>query len=434
MFGLSFRAVSPKGLYARSVLLTLLPLSLILALTTLYYYNGHLRAVNSKLSQGVARQLALIDRFCVSDAYDEQGRLSIEQSFGLSLECDWQDDATSQTGKQRFLYSGLVREQFDEILLKPTTVYLAGNGRQIDVRIPSGEKTIRVLMDRKRVVDINSHVFIVWVVMITFSMAFVALAFLRNHVRSVLRLTEVAQAFARGQEMKDFSPSGAREVRAAANAVIDMRKSLIGFAEQRTSLLAGVSHDLRTPLARLQLQLAMQDQSEDVLAARSDIRDMEAMLEEYLAFARGEDGETTTDIDMTTLVADIVTRFEGARFVQPRDNEKIEVFGRPLALRRAISNLVGNAVTYADLAEVSLVRMDGGISVRVDDNGPGIPPEQYEDAFRPFARLNEARTQNHPGVGLGLALTRDTARSHGGKITLQPSPLGGLRAEMFLPD
>ena len=430
----SFRKISPKGLYARSMLLTLLPLSVILMLTTLYYYNGHLRSVNSKLSQGVSRQILLIDRFCASDEYDESGRVSIQESFSLTFDCDFQETGEAGPVKERFFYSGLVREQIREIVGRDARVYLTGDGRQIDIRLSARERTVRVQMDRKRVMDINSHIFIVWVVLFTLSMAFVALAFLRNHVRSILRLTQVTQAFGKGQDMEGFRPSGAREVRAAAHAVIDMRNSLIGFAEQRTSLLAGVSHDLRTPLTRLQLLLAMQDQTEDVQEARADIRDMETMLDEYLAFARGEDGEAAQQVNITDLTRQVVSRFEKARFVDVKGAGDITIFGRPMTLKRAISNLVSNAVTYADLAEIKLEGIEKGVQIIVDDDGPGIPPEQYEDAFRPFARLNEARTQNSPGVGLGLALTRDAARSHGGRVSLQASPLGGLRAVMFLPN
>lgn len=429
---LSFRRLSPKGLYARSVLLSLLPVMVVMSLMTIYYFNGHLRTINTKLSQSVAREIALIHENCRTDPGNMSVKASIELRLNIDYNCDYQPDLQANENQARFYYANLVRQQMDQILSAKTQLYMAGDGRQIDIRVPGNGTMLRAIVDRKRVVDINGHVFIVWVGAFSLFMIFAALAFLRNHVRSILRLTEAAQAFGRGQALEGFRPSGAREVRAAAHAVIEMRQRLTSFAEQRTMMLAGVSHDLRTPLARLQLQLAMQAQTEDVLQAREDVRDMEAMLEEYLAFARGEDGEQAELINITDIVRSLLASFPSARFVDTQ-NADHWVMARPMAIKRAISNLLQNATTYGDSAEIKVDRDPGMIIITVDDNGPGIPEARYEDAFRPFARLNEARTQNAPGVGLGLALTRDTARSHGGRVTLHRSPLGGLRAQMSLP-
>jgi len=351
--------------------------------------------------------------------------------LNISYDCNYiTADETPEPA--RFFYSGLVREQMNDIVGDDTELYIFDGGRQLDIRVPLEGASLRVIVDRKRAIDINGHIFIVWVAVVSLIMIFTALAFLRNHVRSILRLTEAAQAYGRGQELEGFRPSGAREVRAAAHAVTEMRERLIGFTEQRTMMLAGVSHDLRTPLARLQLQLAMQEQTEDVLQARDDVRDMEAMLEEYLAFARGEDGEQASQENILELVASVIAKFPKARLVY---KETAELFARvrPIALKRAFANLLLNATTYGDTVEVLVKDMGDKIMIIVDDNGPGIAEANYEDAFRPFTRLNEARTQNEPGVGLGLALARDTAHSHGGSITLHRSPLGGLRAMMSLP-
>lgn len=432
MFRLSLRQIFPKGLYARSAMLSVLPVLIVLALLTTYYFTGYLRTVNSKLSQGVARQVSVIQESCKTDAENKSTHASIERRLSIQYDCDYKGQATGEETPARFFYADLVRARFREILGTQTDIFLAPDSRQLDIRVVSDRSTLRVLVDRKRVVDINGHVFIVWVSLIGLLMALTALAFLRNHVRSILRLTEATQAFGRGREVEGFRPSGAREVRAAANAVLEMRANLIGFAEQRTMMLAGVSHDLRTPLTRLQLQLAMQEQTEDVLEARGDIRDMEAMLEEYLAFARGEDGEQVSEVDLSVILGGLIAKLSKVRLIKD-DVKGCLIRARPIALKRAISNLLQNATAYGDLVEVRLEKAKGAVLVIVDDNGPGIPKANYEDAFRPFTRLNEARTQNTPGVGLGLALARDTAIRHGGRVILGRSPLGGLRVQMTLP-
>jgi len=246
-------------------------------------------------------------------------------------------------------------------------------------------------------------------------------------------LTEAAQAFGRGQDLQGFRPSGAREVRAAAQAVIDMRAHLTEFAEQRTMMLAGVSHDLRTPLTRLQLQLAMQEQTEDVLEARADIRDMETMLDEYLAFARGEAGEQAEEIAFATLVRERVAKFSKVNLVKS-EADGVLIQARPMAMMRAVSNLLQNAATYGETVHVGLEVLEGMVVLTIEDDGPGISEDNYEAAFEPFTRLNAARTQNVAGVGLGLGLARDTARAHGGHIRLgRSSDLGGLRVQMSLP-
>ena len=432
MIGIPLRDVFPKGLYARSVLMTLLPVVVILSLMTLYYYNGHLRSVNEKLSQAVAREAALIDQICQAAPDNMTSHAFIESTLSLQFECD-ADALADQPGLlPRFFYRSVVERTIEARLAKPVDALLQRADDVLHIRIISGDETRLIMLDRKRAIAINGHIFIVWVVLFSLFMVFTALAFLRNQVRSILRLTETAQAFGRGRDVSDYRPSGAREIRAAANAVIQMRQRLVRFAEQRTKMLAGISHDLRTPLTRLNLQLAMLEQTEDVKAARADIGEMQVMLDEYLAFVRGEGGEVARDVDLTRMLTDVAAHYPGSDVTMSALPD-ISLQAKPITLKRALSNIVGNAVSYAPRAEVSLSDADGWVTIRVDDNGPGIPPDRYEEALKPFARLEEARTQNLPGTGLGLALARDAARRAGGQLTLHPSPLGGLRVEMKLP-
>jgi two-component system osmolarity sensor histidine kinase EnvZ len=429
---LSFRKVFPRGLYARSVLMTLLPVTIILTLMTIYYYNGHLRAVNTKLIQAVARDVDFIDQTCQINESNMTAMAVIEARLSLRFDCDFRSDAEDARLTGWFPYRGDVRAVLEDQLRRPVEVALLSGRRVLDIRVISPEKTLRIEIDRKRALVINGHIFIVWVIAFSLFMVTTALAFLRNHVRSILSLTEATQSFGRGQSLSGFVPSGANEIRAAAKAVIEMGERLTGFTEQRTAMLTGVSHDLRTPLTRLKLHLAMQEQTEDVIAARADLEDMAAMLDEYLAFAKGEESERAQALDLDALVREVSGRFRDANLglgvVMP-----VRIIGRPLALRRAISNLIVNATKYGTRTELTLVTDGERAILAVDDNGKGIAPELYETAFEPFTRLDDARTQNVAGTGLGLALSRDVARSHGGEISLDRSPLGGLRARLVLP-
>lgn len=433
MVGIPLRDIFPKGLYPRSVLLTLLPVVIILGLMILYFYYGHLRSMNEKLSQAVAREIELVDQACRSAPGNLSVIAFVGATLGLEVECDMADpESWPERSTQRFFYAALVGDTVEARLQRPVTVSLDRATDQIDLRFRASEATRRIVFERKRAIAINGHIFIVWVVAFSLIMVFTALAFLRNQVRSILRLTEAAQAFGRGQDFGDYQPTGAREVRAAALAVIQMRQRLVRFAEQRTRMLAGISHDLRTPLTRLGLHFAMQEQTEDVAAAREDLAQMKTMLDEYLTFARGEETEISETVPVMAMLREIVGRYppEKVRLV---GSGEIKLEARPMALKRAVSNLVSNAAAYAPFAEVSAVEDGEAIIIRVDDNGPGIPEHLHEEAMRPFARLDEARTQNVPGTGLGLALARDTARRAGGQLRLHRSPLGGLRAEMRQP-
>lgn len=433
MAGIPLRDIFPKGLYARSVLLTLLPVAIILGLMILYFYYGHLRSMNEKLSQAVAREIEMIDQACRSAPGNLSVIAFVGATLGLEVECDMADPAAwPDRSTERFFYAALVGDTISARLQRPVTVSLDRRTDRLDVRFRASEATRRVMFDRKRAIAINGHIFIVWVVAFSLIMVFTALGFLRNQVRSILRLTEAAQAFGRGQDFGDYRPTGAREIRAAALAVMQMRQRLVRFAEQRTRMLAGISHDLRTPLTRLGLHFAMQEQTEDVKAAREDLAQMKAMLDEYLTFARGEETENSQAVPVMDMLREIVGLYPPHK-VRLVSAPEMTLNARPVALKRALSNLVANAAAYAPSAEVSALEDGDMIVVRVDDTGPGIPAHLHEEAMRPFSRLEEARTQNVPGTGLGLALARDTARRAGGRLTLHPSPLGGLRAEMRLP-
>jgi len=310
-----------------------------------------------------------------------------------------------------------------------------GAANTVDIRIALTRGVMRVIAPRDRATARLGYQFVVWVTGLTLLLTGVALIFIRNQVRAIERLAEAAEAFGRGVDAAQFKPHGAAEVRKAAYAFIAMKERIQRHIDQRTALLASVSHDLRTPLTRLKLEVALAEPSPRTQEIKRDLAEMEHMIDEYLAFARGETGEAVETTALPALikaVADAAKR-TGA-VVSVKIAPGLEARLRPNTFKRALSNLIMNAAAHGDRVEVSArSRASSGVEIFVDDNGPGIPPDRYEEAFKPFSRLDEARNQNEKGVGLGLAIARDAARALGGDVTLEPSPLGGLRAVVWLP-
>jgi two-component system osmolarity sensor histidine kinase EnvZ len=307
--------------------------------------------------------------------------------------------------------------------------------RRVDFTLPTAQGPMQIGFDRGRVSASNPHQLLVLMVFTGLLMTLIAFLFLRNQLRPIRRLARAAEAFGKGR-IVPYKPTGATEVRSAGNAFLDMRARIERQIEQRTLLLSGVSHDLRTPLTRLKLGLAMLDEEEARPMIR-DVDDMQRLLDDFLAFVRGDaTEEEAAPTDPLALVRSVVE--DARRGGQTVTLHAVDGAGMAMlrqgAVRRALENLIGNAARYGTRAEVSLAILDSAIRISVEDDGPGIPRGRREEAMRPFTRLDDARNQDRgTGVGLGLAISADIARSHGGTLRLAESArLGGLRAELVL--
>jgi two-component system osmolarity sensor histidine kinase EnvZ len=316
----------------------------------------------------------------------------------------------------------------------PFWVDTVGRSGLMEIRVNLGGRVLRFITRRSLAYEPNVHIFILWMLGASLVLVTVAILFLRNQIRPILRLAEAAEDFGKGRDA-EFHPRGAREVRQAGYAFVEMKRRIERASEQRTAMLNGVSHDLRTMLTRFKLSLAViGDESVEVEAMQKDVDEMQRMLEAYLAFARGDAGEATEPTDLRGILDGLRADAErhGAR-VEIEAKGDLSVRVRPLAIKRCLGNLVANAERHAQTIAIRAAREQRFVTICVDDDGPGIAPEHREDVFRPFHRLDEARNQDEGGSGLGLAIARDVARSHGGEITLSTSPLGGLRASVRLP-
>jgi two-component system osmolarity sensor histidine kinase EnvZ len=317
---------------------------------------------------------------------------------------------------------------------RPFWIDTVGKSNLVEIRIQLDDSVMRIFAQRSAAYASNSEIFLFWMVGTSSILLIVAVLFLRNQIRPILRLADAAESFGKGREAPNFRPRGAREVRRAAQAFLEMKSRIERSIEQRTAMLAGVSHDLRTILTRFKLELALIGDSPEVEGMRKDVDEMAGMLEAYLAFARGDSGEHAQPTDMTQALEELRSDAERNGHTATVQFHGLPVVTvKPASFKRCLGNLVSNAARHADAIAITGHRDHRYLTVTIDDDGPGIPPDMREEVFKPFLRLDDARNQDEGGSGLGLAIARDIARSHGGDIMLGDSPLGGLRATVRVP-
>ena len=429
----------PKGLYARALIIIIAPMVLLQSVLTFVFLERHWQTVTRRLSTVTVQNIAfLIDiyREYPQDANAETLTRLAEEDLGLRVRFVPGEELPIANSKPFFdLLDTTLSDELTRQIGRPFWIDTVGRSNIVDIRIKLEDGVMHVLARRSQTYASNSQIFLLWMVGTSLVLLTVAILFLRNQIRPILRLSEAAESFGKGRPPpEDFRPRGAREVRQAANAFIEMRDRIERHVEQRTVMLAGVSHDLRTVLTRFRLQLALFEDSPELEALRSDVDEMQAMLEDYLAFAKGGSTEEIVRVDIGDILGEVKSQAHGAKDIMVEiGNAPLIVPLRRHAFKRAVANLVNNAARFAEHVKVTAERRDGSLTVTVEDDGPGIPEAQREHVFRPFYRLDHARNQDSGSTGLGLAIARDIARIHGGDITLDRSPLGGLKAVLKVP-
>jgi two-component system, OmpR family, osmolarity sensor histidine kinase EnvZ len=430
----------PKGLYKRSLLIVIAPMVLLQTAVTFVFMQHHWELVTQRLSEAVARDVAaLTDLYQKLPPGQDDAFLANLASERFRMDATLLPAGPLPPAMPRSFFSALdpltrtlpneIRKQVGE----PFWLDTIGRSGLMEIRVNLGDRVLRLVTRRALAYEPNAHIFVLWMLGAMIVLLTVAIIFLRNQIRPIVRLAKAAEDFGKGRNI-EFKPHGAREVRQAGYSFIEMKRRVERATEQRTAMLNGVSHDLRTILTRFKLSLALLDNSADSELLQKDVDEMAQMLEAYLAFARGDAGESTTRINVRSLLEDL--RADSERHGEELDVESsgdLDIRVRPMAMKRCVGNLVVNAHRHAETVRVSAVREAEFVSIVVDDNGSGIEPALREEVFRPFYRLDEARNQDQGGAGLGLAIARDIARSHGGDITLSDSPMGGLRAAVRIP-
>ena len=436
--GHSFKNWMPKGLYARALLIMIVPMVVLQSVVAFVFMERHWNTVTRRLSAAVVQDVAaLMD---VYNGYPQDKdhallRRIAQQRLGLVVDFLPAGDMPPPGPKPFFsLLDQSLSAQIGRQISRPFWIDTVGRSSLVEIRVQLDDAVMRVFAQRSAAYASNSDIFFLWMVGTSSILLIVAVLFLRNQIRPIVRLADAAESFGKGREEPNFRPRGALEVRRAAHAFIEMKSRIERSIEQRTAMLAGVSHDLRTILTRFKLELALIGDSPEVDGMRKDVDEMAGMLEAYLSFARGDSGEVAQPTDMAMALEELRSDAERNGHTATVTFHGLPVVTvKPASFKRCLGNLVSNAARYADTISITGHRDHRYLTVTVDDDGPGIPAAMREDVFKPFLRLDDARNQDEGGAGLGLAIARDIARAHGGDITLGDSPLGGLRAAVRVP-
>lgn len=441
------RQIMPKSLFGRSLLIVLLPLLILQAVLAYVFYERHWDTVTRWLAVGLAGEISLlVDMLEQADGPAErQDILELgRQHFGVAVTFTQDqtlvDDRIAVSNSSSRLDETLTktfRRQLSQPFALDTTIS-DRRPRQISVYVQLENGLLRVVAPRKRVDSTTTRIFIGWMVGLSLLLLLLAVFFLTRQLRPIRSLAWAADNFGKGRDVGDFKLAGATEIRQAGAAFNTMRKRILRQLTQRTEMLAAVSHDLRTPLTRMKLELEMlkgaKHHADDIQALKDDVEDMARVVDGYLAFARGEGQESITPTDLGNILDEVGSRARSADTdIEIELERSITIPLRPVAIRRCIANLVENAVRYASWIGIRATTEGDQVWIAIDDNGPGVPIDQREAVFKPFFRLDPSRNPNTGGVGLGLAIARDIVLSHGGDIQLHDSPAGGLRVLIRLP-
>jgi two-component system osmolarity sensor histidine kinase EnvZ len=436
--GFSLKRFLPRGLFGRSLIIIVAPIVLLQAIIAYVFFERDLDTTTRRLARDVAADITMLVAL-----EDNHGGIDREKLRALAArQLDYRirflpgDNLPPFQGRLTSTIDLALDDILEQRIGPDRDFRTARIGDDFEIRVDVHDGVLDVLVPRDRVTVSKPDIFILWMVGSSLLLMGIAIVFLRNQVRPIERLARAADSFGKGRAVPDFKPYGATEVRRAAQAFITMRERIERHVSQRTEMLAGVSHDLKTPLTRMKLALAMMEGDPDAKSMRDDVAEMEHMLDDYLAFARGEGGEDSSITDLSALVREVAASAERTRqrtqiAVTAPDHVPVNV--KRAGLRRVLANLIDNALKHGSKVAVALSWNDHLVEIAVEDDGPGISEAQREEVFRPFHRLDEGRNLQSGGSGLGLAIARDIARAHGGDILLDKSAMGGLKAMLRLP-
>ena len=431
----------PKRLFPRTLIIIAAPLVLLQSILAFVSMERHWQLVTARLSEVAAKDISALIKIDESAPGNPDNRKlvkEIAQTIGFQL--DFLNNTHLPPQPQRHMFDildSIFRDAIEANVKHPHWVDTQSSDKMVEIRIKLEHDVARLFVRRKQVYAANSHIFIVWMVGSSIILLLIAVLFLRNQIRPILQLSEAAERFGKGlPPLREIHPHGALEIRQASQAFLLMRDRIERHVQQRTTMLAGVSHDLRTILTRFKLELALTSDSPEITAMRKDVDEMQDMINAYMDFAKGDGNEQTAPTDIDDLLTEV--RDEMARSIKSVQLQtQLNGLALPLrkaAFKRAVTNLVVNATRHATQVRLSSTVTEKQVLIEVDDNGPGIPRKNRDEVFLPFVRLDNARTQYEgASTGLGLSIARDIIHSHGGQITLDDSALGGLKATIKMP-
>ncbi len=437
-----YKRFLPRSLYGRALMILIVPVAVLQIVVALVFIERHWNGVTRKLATEFAAEISFVANAieAESDPLEREALMALA-SDTLDYDIWLEPEGVLAPGVRRPLYGIIPRaltETLQDQIQRPLLVDTIALNDKVDLQLQTKVGILHATPSESRMIASKPHILLVWMIAAAVLLLIVAVMFLRNQIRPIQRLADATEAFGKGQPAPAFKPTGAEEIRRAAGAFQLMRLRIERQISQRTLMLSGVSHDLRTPLTRMRLSLEMMDDEAEAEALKADVAEMERMIDGFLAFARGEEGEAPRDVDLLEIVQAIVEAETAAgadvSLAEQAPDGDFSALLRVDMIRRCIQNLIGNAVKYGKRVQVTADAARHRLTVSVEDDGPGISSERHEEAFRPFARLDRARNMDDGGgSGLGLSIALDAARAHGGDITLGVSSLGGLKATLTLP-
>ena len=428
------KKILPKRLFYRSLIIVATPMILLQIIITIVFFDSLWIKANKGMTRSLVGEVKTL--FDVYKSDKENSKKIIElynENFYFVVKLKENELLPEQKAERWFspMDRSLRRE------LKP----VFGNSywfdtttckERVDLRIKYENSVLQIFFPKQKISPSSARIFALWITLPGLLLILISIVFLKNQTRPIVNLAKAAEKFGKGDFVKEFRPSGAKEIRQAAYEFDRMRKRITIHLNQRSEMLSGISHDLRTPLTRLKLQLALIKQEELAKKMSDDIEEMERMLNEYLEFSRHQKNEETEKVNFNEIIKDIVNKYE-KKEIKISTEENLEINIRPNSIKRCLTNLIDNGLAYGKKIEILTKKTINKMIILIDDDGPGIPQNEYKNVMKPFYRIDKSRGQNKSGVGLGLSIANDIIRSHGGDITLEKSPLNGLRVKISLP-
>jgi len=426
--------ILPKRLFYRALIIVAAPTILLQLIITIVFYDSIWIKANKNITRSLVAQLKTIQEVYTNDKKNlDFFTDSYKNNFNFEIGIN-QEIFPSSSGERKF-------SPMDRSLRRELKSAFGNNNywfntskfkNAVEIKIKSNKEVIEFLVPKNMVSTSSVRLFLLWTTLPSILLIFIALIFLKNQTKPLVKLAKAAERFGKGDYVNDFRASGSLEIRKAAFEFDRMAKRINRHLNQRAEMLSGISHDLRTPLTRLKLQLAMLSQKNLSEKMSRDIDEMEKMLNDYLQFAKTQVQESTSKIDLVAIFNSIKNQFNNEKLII-YSNDSVKFEGRPIALKRSFSNVVQNGLTYGNHVYVNVQKRNARALITIEDDGPGIPEDQYKNVFKPFFRLDKSRSLNQSGVGLGLAIVEDVINSHGGNIQLGKSKHNGLLVKIFLP-
>ena len=434
-FGLNdfFKKILPKRLFYRSLIIVAVPIVLLQLIITVVFFDSLWIKTNKGMTRALVSEISIF-----IDSYDseENNKDFIIKTFRdhLGLNIKYKKDKMLPPKLEERWFSPMDRSLRRELKSKNYNYWFDTTSYKELVHIKTSYKNgyFEFFIPKERITPASARIFALWITLPGLFLIIIAIVFLKNQTRPIVNLAKAAESFGKGEFVKGFRPSGAREIRQAGYEFDKMRKRISVHLNQRSEMLSGISHDLRTPLTRLKLQLALLKQQDLAKKMSDDIEEMERMLNEYLEFSRNQKNEDTEIVDINDLIVEVVKKYNNKK-IKTNFDINIKIPLRQNTFKRCLSNLIDNGLSYGNEVEIITKKTIKDLVIFIDDNGPGIPKNEYEKVIKPFYRIDKSRGQNKSGVGLGLSIANDIIRSHGGTISLEESPLNGLRVKISLP-